>query len=79
MSDILEKLIDLHKQATVERSHFYVGACCREAIGEIERLRAALTAMVKTRPIAEMLVDGAPELEPLRVYLRGKDSTAAKR
>lgn len=37
--DIIEKLTDLHKQATTERSHYYVASCCREAIDEIERLR----------------------------------------
>lgn len=39
--DILDKLADLHSQATKERSHFYVGACVKEAIKEIEDLRAA--------------------------------------
>lgn len=38
--DILEKLQDLLKQATTERSHYYVASCCRDAIAEIERLRA---------------------------------------
>lgn len=37
--DILSKLTDLHKQATVERSHFYVASVVREAIAEIERLQ----------------------------------------
>lgn len=37
--DILEKLRDLHKQATTERSHYYVAATCLEAIQEIESLR----------------------------------------
>lgn len=37
--DILEKLADLHKQATTENSHFYVAACVKEAIAEINRLR----------------------------------------
>lgn len=37
--DILYLLEDLHKQATVERSHFYVGKCVRDAIAEIKRLR----------------------------------------
>lgn len=40
--DILDKLKDLHKQATTERSHFYVAKCCEEAIGEIAALRAGL-------------------------------------
>jgi hypothetical protein len=42
MSDILEKLKDLHRQATTENSHFYVASCCLEAINEIERLRRAV-------------------------------------
>lgn len=36
---IIGKLEDLHKQATTERSHYYVASCCREAINEIQRLR----------------------------------------
>lgn len=39
MIDILEKLEDVHKQATIERSHFYTGKCIEEAIAEIKRLR----------------------------------------
>jgi hypothetical protein len=42
VSDILEDLADLHKQATTERSHYYVASCCQRAIAEIERLRAML-------------------------------------
>lgn len=38
-NDILDDLEDLLKQATTERSHFYVAKCCREAIDEIKRLR----------------------------------------
>lgn len=38
--DIVDKLKDLLKQATAERSHYYVAGTCREAIAEIERLRA---------------------------------------
>ena len=37
--DILDRLRDLHKQATTERSHYYVASCCEQAIQEIERLR----------------------------------------
>ena len=40
--DILWRLKDLHKQATVERSHFYVGSVIHDAIDEIERMRGAL-------------------------------------
>lgn len=42
MSDIVERLVDLHKQATEERSHFYTGKCICDAIAEITRLREAL-------------------------------------
>jgi len=37
--DILDELEDLLKQATTERSHYYVAKCCRSAIAEIKRLR----------------------------------------
>lgn len=37
--DILDQLEDLLKQATTERSHYYVAKCCRDAIAEIKRLR----------------------------------------
>ena len=40
--DIIEKLIDLHKQATTERSHYYVANTVNDAIKEIEGLRRAL-------------------------------------
>lgn len=39
MSDILADLADLHQQATTERSHDYVGLCCKRAIKEIRELR----------------------------------------
>lgn len=39
MSDILDDLRDLHKQATTERSHYYVAATVERAISEIESLR----------------------------------------
>ncbi len=37
--DILDLLEDLHRQATTERSHYYVASCVRDAISEIVRLR----------------------------------------
>jgi hypothetical protein len=40
--DILDRLRDLHKQATVERTHYYVGRCVSDAINEITRLRKLL-------------------------------------
>lgn len=39
MSDLIERLEDLHKQATTERSHFYVASCVKDSIAEIRRLR----------------------------------------
>jgi hypothetical protein len=49
MSDILNDLKDLHKQATTERSHYYVARCCLRAIEEITKLRAALASAVEGR------------------------------
>jgi len=34
---LLEDMRDIHKQATVERSHHYVGRTLERAIAEIER------------------------------------------
>ena len=42
MIDIVERLRDLHKQATVEHSHYYVGNCALDAADRIETLEAAL-------------------------------------
>ena len=47
--DIIEKLLDLQKQATLERSHFYVASCVTEAIQEIILLREQL----KSQPNVE--------------------------
>ena len=51
-SGLVERLRDLHKQATTEKSHFYVAACCRDSISaieaqreRIERLEGALVAI----------------------------------
>jgi hypothetical protein len=40
MSDILYDLADLQKQATTERSHYYVAKTAQRAANEIVRLRA---------------------------------------
>ena len=37
--DILDRLRGLHQQTTVERSHYYVGWCVRDAINDITSLR----------------------------------------
>jgi hypothetical protein len=36
--EMLDDLYNLHKQATVERSHYYVGSVCRRAAGIIRGL-----------------------------------------
>lgn len=41
--DIVDRLTDLLKQATTERSHFYVADTCKMAIAEIEVMRMAIT------------------------------------
>lgn len=46
MADILEDLIDLHKQATTERSHYYVAKTAERAIAEINLLRTRPPMMV---------------------------------
>ncbi len=40
--DLMQRLHSLHKQATVERSHFYVGSCAKDAMHRIEELEAKL-------------------------------------
>ncbi len=37
--ELIAKLEDLLKQASTERSHYYVAGCCRDAIDELKRLR----------------------------------------
>jgi hypothetical protein len=39
---IIHRLRDLHKEATVERRHYYTGRCISDAINEITRLRKLL-------------------------------------
>lgn len=45
--DIITKLIDLHGQATKERSHYYVASVVREAMVEITSLRMRVAALAK--------------------------------
>lgn len=47
MSDILEDLWDLHRQATTENSHYYVAGCCNRAIAEIGRLRSDKAMLIE--------------------------------
>jgi hypothetical protein len=44
--DILVRQRDLHRQATQERSHYYVGRCVGDAINEITALRKKLGVSV---------------------------------
>ncbi len=41
MPEVLDDLTDLLKQATTERSHYYVASTVRRAIAEIIKLRKA--------------------------------------
>lgn len=47
MNDIIDKLIDLHKQATTEKSHYYVASCCKESIEEIIKLRTIIESFMR--------------------------------
>jgi hypothetical protein len=49
MTDILDDLRDLQKQATTERSHYYVAACCARAIGEVIHLRQRVARLEQDR------------------------------
>jgi hypothetical protein len=52
MTDIVDQLIDLHKQATHDHSHFYTGRIINEALAEITRLRRTVTElMLRDTPI----------------------------
>ena len=48
MSDLLERIEDLHKQATKEKSHYYVGSILKECYTEISCLRFKLEMIKKT-------------------------------
>jgi hypothetical protein len=43
-ADILIKLVDLHRQATSENSHFYTAGCIKQAVAEIASLRRDMHA-----------------------------------
>ena len=50
--DLVKRLHSLHKQATVEHSHFYVGSCAKDAMHRIEELEAKLA---KAMQVIEMI------------------------
>ena len=58
--DLMKRLHSLHKQATVERSHFYVGSCVKDAIHHIEELEAKLA---KAGEVGQMTVTNLTENE----------------
>ena len=51
--DLMKALCSLHKQAMVERSHFYVGSCAMEAMRRIEELEAENEKLLKALDIYE--------------------------
>ena len=52
IDDVLPRLQDLHHQATVERSHYYVGATVREVIDLLERVKM-LSKLISTKGTKE--------------------------
>jgi len=52
--DLVKRLHDLHKQATVERSHHYVGKCVADAIDRIEELEAENKLLSEGATIAHL-------------------------
>lgn len=65
MADIVDDLKNLLKQATTERSHYYVADCCRRAIAEIESLRKSwlgdVTRILNTAQDTNKIVKDANE------------------
>ena len=64
MSDgLMKRLCSLHKQATVERSHFYVGSCAKDAMHRIEELEAKLAEAERSLDISCVIIDKLMEDE----------------
>ena len=55
--DLMQRLHSLHKQATVERSHFYVGSCAKDAMHRIEELEAKLVEAERSLDISCVIID----------------------
>lgn len=72
-TDLVAKLEDLIKQATTERSHFYVAATCGEAVREIRRLRLAFfdTETPKIIPWAQLVKRAEREGLDIMDYVNG--------
>jgi len=66
---LIERLRDLHKQATVERSHYYVGKCVLDAADRIEALEAEIKEWrmivenLESQIKADLALSPAPEGE----------------
>jgi hypothetical protein len=63
-AEIVARLRDLHKQATTERSHYYVAATSSLAATEIERLVAIRNALIAE--LRDVVSWAATERAPLR-------------
>jgi len=63
-ADILIKLVDLHRQATTENSHFYTAGCIKKAIGEISELRRDIHE--KDLEWTKLMMDLHDEIKRLR-------------
>lgn len=45
LDEVEAQLLDLHRQATIERSHYYTGKCIENALAAIATLRAENAAL----------------------------------
>lgn len=70
MTDVLDKLLDLHKQATTERSHYYVASIVKTAALEIIALRQLVSDHEDVHKDHKRLV------RELDVLLNGEDGAA---
>lgn len=66
MTDVLDDLANLYKQATEERSHYYTGAVIQQAISEISRLREGIAIA------ATWTAEPGTTVEEIRAALEGK-------
>lgn len=80
---IIEKLEDLHKQATTDRSHYYVASCCREAIIEIANLGANNQHLMSVIREMCMYLRDAGHTQPadqfMRIANRGPSTQAGRK
>jgi hypothetical protein len=82
MSDLIERLKDLHKQATVERSHYYVGKCVRDSITELTSLTARVAELeAENRLFNEVVTEAKEKLlaETARAQTAEQNQRAAER